>query len=158
MILDSNLCFDPAGSALTTTRASTNIIDLVNARDIGIGHEGVPLNIFVLPTTDFTTGTSAQVQFQGAPDNGSGLPGTYVTYAETPAIVLADWILGGFAFPVTVPRAPRTIDALTTTRPRFLRLNYVVVGTMAVGTLQAYMLLNRDDVVYYPSGFSTQYV
>ena len=35
MIIDGLLQFDPALSAITVTRASTNTIDLLNARNIG---------------------------------------------------------------------------------------------------------------------------
>jgi hypothetical protein len=38
--------------------------------------------------------------------------------------------------------------------PRFLRLNYVCSNTMTAGTVQAYISLDPDEMIYYPSGFS----
>ena len=63
-------------TALGST-ASTNIIDLGIARDIG-GAVTDQLMLLCQVATAFTSGGSAtlQVQFQTAPDNGSGLPGS----------------------------------------------------------------------------------
>ena len=54
MILDSLLKFSDA-QALTATADSTNVIDLSNDRDIGIG-EPMALVVTVGVAADFTTG------------------------------------------------------------------------------------------------------
>lgn len=156
MILDSNLTFDPTGTAITATAASTNIIDLVNQRDLGIG-DNPALKVLVVPGATFTAGGAATltIQFQGAPDNGSGAPGTYLTYAETAALSIAQLntlasTMNNDLFPLDVPGRPPGAPL-----PRFYRLNYVVAtGPFTAGTLQAYMLIGRDDIVFYPSGFT----
>lgn len=170
MILDKLLEFDPAATAITVTAASTNIFDLHGAslipafsstvlpgRDMGAGSSGANIpKIVVLVTTTFTAGGAGtlQVQFQGAPDNGSGSPGSYVTYAETPALALASLVAGNRIFDIDWPRilpTPNTPALL----PRFVRLNYVVAtGPMTAGKLTAYMVLGRDDQVAYIPGIA----
>ena len=159
MILDRNTMFDGGATgtfvAITTTRDSTDIIDvgisgqIGNARDMGVGTDTY---LLVLSNRLFAGGTSVQVNFQGAPDNGSGAEGTYVTYAATPAITLAQLNAApGLIFPIQLPRPPYGGLAL----PRFYKLNYTVVGIFTAGAVMAGLVLNRDDVIYYPSGFGT---
>ena len=70
----------------TGTQAASNILDLGGpalpgsangggARDLGIG-DNPALKLSALVTTAITGGTSLQLQLQGAPDNGSGAPGS----------------------------------------------------------------------------------
>lgn len=166
MILDKLLEFDPAGTAITATAVSTNIFDLHGStllpgssstskpgRDMGIGDgAGYTPKLMVLCLATFTAAGAAtlNVQFQGAPDNGSGAPGTWTTYAETGTIAVANITAGVRLFDIDVPR-PVPGAAL----PRFYRLNYVVAtGPFTAGTVQAEMVLTRDDLVSYPSGFT----
>ena len=69
---------------------STNTIDLGIARDIG-GAVTDQLALLCEVVTTFTSGGSAtlQVQFQTAPDNGSGAPGSWSTLAQSDAIAVA---------------------------------------------------------------------
>ena len=73
----------------TGTQAASNIVDLGGpalpgsasgggARDLGVGDDPA-LKLSALVTTAITGGTSLQLQLQGAPDNGSGAPGSYTT-------------------------------------------------------------------------------
>ena len=155
MVIDGALQFSgTAGTAgspdvpTTGTQQSTNIVDLVNARDMGIGDTPAIKLLCVVKTT-FTGGTSLQVQFQGAPDNGSGLPGTYTTYAESAAVVEADLIAGRYLLPIDVPRPPPGAAL-----PRFYRLQYVTVGTHGAGGVFAALVLDRQDYVNYPAGIT----
>ena len=155
MILDSLLMFSTPASpqAVTVTAASTNIIDLLNPRDMGIGDDPA-LKLAIYITTAFTAAGAAtlQVQFQGAPDNGSGLPGTYVTYAESATYAVADLSVGRKLLPIDVPHRDLT---LTTTFPRFYRLNYIVAtGPMTAGALVAGIVLDRQDASQYPAGLT----
>jgi hypothetical protein len=129
----------------TGTQQSTNVIDLVNARDMGIG-DSPALELLVQVGTAFASGTSLQVQFQGAPDN-AGVPGTWTTYIESPAIVEASLTAGRRLLDVTVPRP--SAGAAT---PRFYRLQYVTVGTHTAGTVYGAIVLDRADYVVYPPG------
>src|SRR5277367_3190461 len=108
MILDSFLQFDAAfnGAVVAGTYNSTNVIDLgvVNglpasiaggggggARDIGIGDDPA-MKLMVLVTTAFLGGTNCQALVQGAPDSGTGTPGTYTTMLTGPLVTQANMI------------------------------------------------------------------
>jgi hypothetical protein len=167
MILDNSWVFSN-GQALTVTAASTNIVDLTGAgsgnapnlsfgnattfaEDLGTGTGGeVPQILASIGAAAPTGGTSINVQFQGAPDNGSNAPGTYTTYVETGAIPIAQLSANGLLMRVAYPR--RIIGIAM---PRFIRLNYTIVGTFANFTVFAALLLDpaENDVGSYPSGF-----
>lgn len=149
MILDSNLCFD-AAVALTATRASTNVIDLSNSRDMGIGEE---LPIMIIGDGLFASagGTATlQIAAQYSTDNV-----TYVDAALSPVMTIAQLNSTDgqpYLFPVDWPRPKKgsLLGAL-----RYIRL-YYTVGTQdfTAGSLQAYLVLGRQDVVYYPRNYS----
>ncbi len=148
MILDRSASFDATFTAITTTRDSTDILDLGVNRDASIGTD---VNVLILSNRAFAGGTSIAIALQGAPDNGSGGEGTYVTYATSPAITLAQLnAVPGLLLPVQLPRAPYGGLPM----PRFVKLVYTVVGTFTLGALAASLLLNRDDVVNYPSALA----
>ena len=155
MILDALLQFDsainlaqPAG-----TYNSTNVLDLhlsglpvlasgQGARDIGIGDDPA-MKLMVLVTTAFTSGGAAtlQVNFQGAPDNGSGAPGTYSTYMSTPVYALAALIAGARLMDDDWPRPPAGVVF-----PRFVRLTYVVGTTsFTAGMVESFAVGDRFD-------------
>lgn len=153
MILDGLLLFDTA-ALVNTVRASTNVIDLLNARDIGVG-DNPAMKVMVVVTTSFTTTNSAtlMIQAQGSTDNT-----TYTTYAESRAYAAADLVagnpLGNIDWPVIGPADPL---------PRYLRLNYVTgpnVGTSAFGTgtvsgaITAALVLDRQNFRAYPPGLA----
>lgn len=171
MILDKLLYFSgglggAAGngdSPTTGTQVASNIIDLGvtsgvpssanggGARDIGTGDDPA-LELMARITTAFANGTSLQVQLQGAPDNGSGAPGSYTTMWTGPAVVTASLLAGMELANVTVPR-PAPGQAL----PRFLRLNYITVGTHTAGVIEASIVLDRDDQVVGITGLYSGY-
>jgi hypothetical protein len=139
--------------AITVTAPSTNIIDLLNPRDLGIGDDPA-LKLAIYITTAFVSagGATLVAQFQGAPDNGSGTPGTYVTYAESRAYAVADLGLGNKLLPIDVPHRD---PSLVVTFPRFYRLNYVVaVSTFSAGAVVAGIVLDRQDSAQYPAGLT----
>lgn len=180
MILDSQLIFSgsslgstAAGQAITTTAASTNVIDLLGVgsgvastnrignatvfgEDLGIG-DGVNIpRVGVWITQTFSGGTSLNVQFQGAIDNGSNAPGTWTTYDETGALLTAILTTSSSTPESGVIRMSWPHRALNAAMPRFIRLNYVVVGTYSLGAVAAGIVLGRDDWAagLYASGFS----
>jgi|SRR5579864_1917089 len=172
MIMDQNLVFSgnpgasPAtGQAITSTAASTNVIDLTGAgvgsaplnrignasvfgEDLGIG-DGVNIpRVGVWITSSFVSagGATMQVQFQGSIDSGSNTAAGYTTYIETDALTVAQLTLTttapeygkiGFAWPHR---------AILAAMPRFIRLNYVVgTSTFSAGAVAAAIVLARDD-------------
>lgn len=151
-ILDGALQFTgTAGSVssdspTTGTQTSTNIVDLLNARDLGVGDDSA-LKILAEVTVAFASGTSLQIVVQGAPDNGSGSPGTYTTYASGPVIAEANLTVGAHLCDIDLPR-----KAAGAALPRFLRLQTVTVGTHTAGSYFASIVLDRQDDIYYPPG------
>lgn len=169
MYLDSQLQFSNA-QAVTVTAASTNVIDLaglgsgntvtniignatVFGMDIGVGDVPGTPKLLVSTIAAFVGGTSINVQFQGAIDNGSGSPGTWNTYAESGAILTASLTANTQILKIDVPEViPDPGGPL----PRFLRLNYLVVGTYTGGTINADIIRDRQDWTAgkYPSNFA----
>jgi len=165
MILDGLLCFTgsskgasgppvlgPQSDRPTTgTQVSSNAFDLGllgiplsaqggGARDIGIGDDPA-MKILAVVTVAITGGTSLQVNLQGAPDNGAGAAGAYVTMYTSPVYAEAILILGARLADIDIPR-PVAGQPL----PRFLQLQYISVGTHSAGELQAYLVLDRHDL------------
>ena len=154
MILDGLLQFSgPNGDSPTATGASTNIIDLhlagipvlasgQGALDFGIGDDPA-LKLLVLVTAAFTGLTSLQVSLQGSPDNGNGAPLGFVTWYSSPVVTQANLTQGLRMLDMDVPRPPPGQPI-----PRFLQLNYTVAGAGTGGTLKAWIVLDRHDLVY----------
>lgn len=151
----------------TGTETASNIIDLGvtsgvpssanggGARDIGIGDDPA-MKLSVIVTTAITGGTSLALSLAGAPDNGSGSPGSYTVMWQSPAAVVeASLVAGAQLANVDVPRTVQG-QAL----PRFLRLQFISVGLHSAGAVQAQIVLDRDDQVYttayggYPAGIT----
>jgi hypothetical protein len=159
MILDGALQFTGTAGTVssdtptTGTQQSTNVIDLVNARDLGIGDDPA-LKILVQITAAFVSGTSLEVQVQGAADNGSGAPGAYTTMISSGALAEADLVIGRYILGIDLPRIllPLPTGPGKQALPRFLRLQYVTVGTHTLGTLYGAIVLDREDLISYPPG------
>lgn len=163
MILDALLQFDNAASLAIAagTKASTNVIDFGlgtsanpaipsnanggGARDMGIGDDPA-LKLLVQVSTTFTSGGAGtlSVAIQGAPDNGSGAPGSYTTWWTSPVYALATLVAGARLLNMDFPRPPAGVAV-----PRFVRLLYTVAdATMTAGAVSAYLVLDRDDQMY----------
>ena len=155
MILDNNLLFDPFFTAITVSRSSTNSLDLNIGRDLEPGKD---LDLLIMSNLLFAGGTSINVQFQGAPETalGSGVPGTFATFAETGALTTAVLNQGNAqnidVFSINVPG--RVASGGSLTFPRFLQINYVVTGTYTAGAMGASILLgdSRDALPAYNPG------
>lgn len=147
MILDGALLFDSAAAitAASGTQASTNVLDLLNARDMGVG-DYPSLKILAQVIQAFAGGTSVAVKLQGSTDN--------TTYSDMPvatptALTLGNLTAGARILDVDVPR-PGQGQAI----PRYLRLLYTTVGTHTLGTITAGIVLDRQDYVSYPPGLA----
>jgi Bbp16-like protein len=177
MILDGLLTFTGSSNGATGTIAngpqtdapttgtqdSSNIIDLGllgiptsanggGARDMGIGDKP-SLKLSALVTAAFTGGTSLAVQLQGAPDNGSGAPGSWTVMWASPAAVLeAALVQGAQLANVDVPRV-----IFEQVLPRFLKMTFVSVGTHTAGSVEAQIVIDRDDQIIGPAGNMSGY-
>ncbi len=141
MYIDGLLQFS-SNQAVTTTAVSTNVIDLLNARDIGIGDDS--LSIVAVPSVTFTGGTSIQVVLQGSADNS-----TFTDMVSGSVVAVANAVQGArlanFDMPLVAPG-----QAL----PRYIRLNYVVVGTMGAGQITSMIVLDRQANLQYAPGIA----
>jgi hypothetical protein len=174
MILDALLLFtggsggignaDGATDSPTTgTQASSNVIDLGmaagiptsanggGARDIGVGDDPA-MKLLVQVTLAFTGGTSMGIILQGAPDNGSGAPGTYTTMYTGPVILEAGLVAGARLADVDIPKA-----IWQQVLPRFLRVEFISAGTHGAGKVEATMVLDRNDHVLGSTGALSGY-
>jgi len=164
MILDGLLQFDSAANLAlgVGTYNSTNVIDLGvtsgvpssasggGARDIGIGDDPA-MKLLVDILTTFPSGGAGTLALilQGAPDNGSGAPGTWSTYWQSSTFALATLVStrGNFAN-IDMPRVPPGVAM-----PRFLRMQYVIGGaTMTAGAIASYIVLDTFQQVYSSAG------
>lgn len=131
----------------TGTQQSTNVLNLLNARDMGIGDDPA-IKLLVEIVAAFTGGTSLEVQLQGAPDS-AGSPGSYTTMATSGVIAEANLIAGRYILAIDMPRpAPGQAN------PQYLRLQYVTVGTHSTGTIFGALVLDRQDQFTYPAGIT----
>jgi hypothetical protein len=149
MLIDKQNQFSAdAGDSPTGTgsTASTNIVDLGVARDIG-GAVTDRLMLLAQVTTAFTSGGSATmaVQFQTAPDNGSGAPGAWATLAQSDAIPVASLVQGYKFLPGELPGGTQ----------RFVRLNYVIAtAAMTGGVIKAGLVPSLDVSPVYARGYA----
>lgn len=169
MYLDASSILSNA-QAITVTAVSTGTYDTAGlgigqavgnrfgtatnfGQDLGGGgpNASAPQLVVSIPTA-FTGGTSLKVQLQAAVDvNNTGLPVTWDTIQESDAIPLAS--LG--VSPPGQPLVSYTVPDRYAGQgfPRFYRLNYVVVGTMTAGAVNASLLSGIDDVPFYPPNY-----
>ncbi|MBS0520515.1 MAG: hypothetical protein JSR90_17600 [Proteobacteria bacterium] len=141
MLIDSQNQFSSAQAVTSTgATASTNVIDLGVARDVG-GAVTEPLMLLCEVTTPFASGGSAtmQVQVQTSADNSS-----WATLAQSDAIPVASLVQGYRFLPGDLP-GPTS---------RYLRLNYVVgTAAMTAGAFTAALVPSLDTQPVYPRGY-----
>lgn len=177
MILDNSLMFTGQSNGTTGgisqpgnvdkpttgTQDATNIVDLGvisgvppsasggGARDIGVGDDPM-LKLLVVCTTAFTGGTSIQAQLSGAPDNGSGTPGSYTIMWTGPTILEANATQGAYLANVDVPR-----QIPGQPMPRFLKLTFISAGTHGAGTVEGTIVIDRWDQPWGTTGLPSGY-
>ncbi len=159
MIWDNFLLFEPlAGTAITSGGASTDVIDLLNPRDIGIGDDPAVKLVVLVVNQDFATGSSSKlnVQVQGAPGSSSG--GTWTTIVETGDIGAASLASGTEVMNIDFPSILRKGNNMGFGTPannmvRLLRLNFSIGTTsFSAGSIAAGLVIDRDDIIAYPAG------
>lgn len=144
MIIDGLLLFSTAQNLTTGTIASTNVVDLQNARDMGPGE--LPLRIAAYVAVGFVTGDAATltVQAQGSTDNSA-----WNVYAQSRAYTAGELIAGAKLFPIDWPNV--AVGAL----PRYIRLAYVIGAlNFTPGAITAMLVLDREDRIAYPAGIN----
>lgn len=170
MLFDDTLLFFQTGTANsftagefvslvgvgTASACSSTVINLGNARDLGIGNgPDTPMVSLTIGTavTSSCASTLINALFQGSTDST-----TWTTYAASGAASTASWAVGAQILPINVPRRP-TGAAL----PLYYRVSLVVTGanageTISTGTILGGIVLaradSRDTLGMYPAGFS----
>jgi hypothetical protein len=173
MILDRQNRFSAAQSLISGVAVvpSTDIIDLhlltgiawnppsplaagQGIRDIGIG-DSPALKIYAaIVSPGVGAGASLQALAQGAPDDGTGNPGTWVTYVSGGTVAVAGLIAGARLLDIDWPRPPAGVGL-----PRFIRLAYNITGAgLTGGTIDGYLVLDRQDQIVSAAGFQSGYV
>lgn len=128
------------------------------ARDMGIGDDPA-LKLLVQITTTFVGGTSLQVVLAGAVDDGTGVPAAFSTWWTSPVYATATMNAGSRLMDMDFPRPPDGVAI-----PRFVKLQYVTLGTFTAGIIFAGVVLDRMDQPYkgtdnavmggYPAGIT----
>lgn len=128
MILDSQTLFSDA-QAITATAASTNLIDLTAARDIG---KGVVIPLLIQVTEAFNNLTSLTIAIQT--DDNASFSSAKTVMSEV--VVLADLVKGRIS----------PMDAIPVgTAERYVRINYTVTGTApSTGKITAGLCMGID--------------
>jgi hypothetical protein len=148
-ILDKLLQADPPATALTATAASTNTLDMQQARDMNIaGNIGMDMHWEVYVSLALTSGgsTTLQIQSQGSSDNTN-----WFTMAETDAIPKANLTTGTR---IVVPLGQQQPQQVGTGGgiPRYYRLNYVIAtGPFTGGTIEADLVVSAPHMNNPPS-------
>lgn len=126
MILDKFTMFDEA-VAITVTRNSTNVLDLIKAsQDIGLGE---PLYVFITVTTAFVTGDAAVLQAALVSSAATNL-GTPTTHRDQPAVIAAATLVAGYTLLMRVDPVAAML--------RYLGIIYTVtVGSFSAGAVTA---------------------
>lgn len=119
------------GSGGAATVISTNVADLgalTDDRGIALtefGPEGNKIMLEVrVGATAFAGGTSVQVKLQDSADNS-----TFADLTLSAAILTASLVAGALMMKIALPSTLR----------RYIRLAYVVAGTMSAGTVNAHL-------------------
>jgi len=165
MIMDALLLFDGSvssggtlsGAAITTAWAnpatpatynSTNTIDTSQlassasgyGRDIGIGDD----LLLVVEATVAITGSAnstLQIAIAGAPDNGSGSPGTFTVISQSPAYAVGT---AGIAAGTELLRTPIPVSQASAT-PKFYQVQYTVgTANISAGSVLSAIVIDRE--------------
>jgi len=123
MILDKEQLFSDA-QAITTTANSTNVIDLLKDRDIGVGH---PVGVLIQVVTTMTAAGAATLTVTIETDDNASFSSATVLYTSG-AIAVADLIAG---------KRPWLLW-FGANNERYIRLVYTVAtGPMTAGAVTA---------------------
>lgn len=148
-MIDINLLFEPvAGTLLTVTANSTNVLDMLTARDVGAGDQ-LELNVNVLVALTSAGATTLQITYQTSADNAA-----WVDIMLSPVYPKANLVAGALIFQYKVPKF-QLMDVGTPNR--YHRLVYTVAtGPFTGGSIQAWMSGGGDRQVFnaYPRGYS----
>jgi len=141
MIRDAQTTFSDA-QAVTAAAASTNLIDLSVARDIGVGRELWVVLVVTTALTDAGSDSTVTVDIQTDTLAAFGSPTTVQTLFTIPAVSAVGTVLRARINPVT-------------TDEQFMRLNYTPNnGNLTTGSWDAFITTDPDLFTIYPKGYT----
>lgn len=155
LVLDGTWTTDPpTGTAITNSRASTNIIDWLTGRDVGAG-EVLGIHVDILTTFSTTNSATLQIQYEVC----STTNGTFLPLILSPAVAAAELIVGCplFRYALPVNQEKNASSGILSTPGRYGRLTYTVgTGVFSAGAVAAWISPRWDRREYfnYPSGYS----
>lgn len=156
-MIDATQIFDGTlpntGAAITVTRVSTNVLDMLTSRDIGNANR-VYCTVRVLTTFTAAGAATLQIAYQVSNTEGSG----YVDLILSPVIAVAN-LVAGTKYGFVVPRNQfnNATTGVLAAPGRYHGLNYTVAtGPMTAGAVFAYLTSEPDDDCYYsyPENYS----
>ena len=149
-MIDATQLFDGVlpntGTAITTTRASLNVLDMQTSRDIGNANR-VYCTIRVITTFTADGAATLTIGYQTSNTEGSG----YVDLIRSPVIVVAN-LVAGTKYGFVVPRNQfnNATTGVLAAPGRYHALAYTVAtGPMTAGAVMAYLSAEPDDDCYY---------
>lgn len=149
-MIDATQIFDGTlpntGTAITVTRVSTNVLDMLTSRDIGNGNR-VYCTIRVLTTFTAAGAATLDIAYQVSNTEGAG----YVDLIQSPTIAVAN-LVAGTKYGFVVPRNQfnNATAGVLAAPGQYHRLNYTVgTGPMTAGAVMAYLSAAPDDDCYY---------
>jgi len=157
-MLDATQIFDGTlpntGVAITTTRVSTNVLDLLTARDLGAA-EYLGIHVDVLATFTSTQSATLTVDFEVCDTAG----GSYLSILSSPIIPKAQLIAGTsiFRYALPVNQVLNATAGILKAPGQYVRLNYTVAtGPFDTGTVMAYLTprVDRNAFYSYPKNYT----
>lgn len=150
-MLDLSQIFDGTppntGVAITTTRVSTNVLDLLVARDVG-ADEPLGIHVAVMAAFTSTVSTTLTIDFEVCDTVG----GTYLNILSSPVIPKAQLIVGApiFRYALPVNQILNATAGILKAPGRYIRLNYTVAtGPFDTGSVFSYLTPRQDRNAYY---------
>ena len=155
-MIDTELVFDGtyvstnsppwAGVAITTTRVSSNVLNLLAARDIGIGND---IEMHVVVTTAFVSagGATLTIDFETCATAG----GSYLALNSSPTYAVADLKVGAPIWRYTLPINQALNDTSSTLNApgQYIRLTYTVgTSSFSAGAVLAFLTGMKDRTVF----------
>lgn len=149
-MLDIQNIFSSA-QPITATAPSTNVLDFLAPRDIGVGNM-LELNISVNTLFATSNAGTLQVSFQGSVDNTN-----FYDIVLSPVVVASELVAGRRILQQPVPRAFQP-NMRAIGMPQYYRLNFIVAtGAFTAGKLDAWLSadMDRDAYYTYPNAYNS---
>ena len=141
MIHDAQNLFSDA-QALTATAASTNLIDLGSARNIGVGQNLYVVTIVDTAFTDSGSDSTCTVSLEGDSTTSFTPDGTQQLYV-IPALAAAG------------ARYVGRINPDFAGNYRYIQVKYTMAnGNLTTGAVTTFLTLNPDGYTSYPKGYT----